>query len=337
MWSARRIDEWEDAKAAEDDSKKLPEPLVLGAREVFPDLDDDVGLTELARRSRALALDASDFYGVGPQPVDFQYRDGRLSFPSDVTTETEANNVAVARVVERGRNGPAAIILPHWNAEPGAYHQFANALGKVGITTVELTLPYHGERNRDGAGTSDYFLSSNLGRTIRSVRQGVLETRRVIDWLTGRGHGTIFVMGASLGSCVAGVTAAHDKRVRGSVLLLTAGDFADVVWTGLATTHIREGLEGDIELSKLKDIWSPISLFPFIPRLARRSHRLMIVSARRDRVVLPHLTSEFVDELRAAHANLRWRMLRCGHYSLGVFPFSWMTFAIVVGFLHSRR
>ena len=144
-------------------------------------------------------------------------------------------------------------------------------------------------------------------------------------------------MGASLGSCVAGLTAAHDERVKGSLLLLTAGDFADVVWTGRATRHIREGLQGGIQLSELKDIWSPISLFPFIPLLARPSHRLMLVSARRDKVVLPHLTTQFVDELRAANANLRWRLLRCGHYSLGVFPFSWMTLAMAVGFLRSRR
>lgn len=337
MWSAHAIKKWEDEKGAEEDSRKVPEPLVLGVREAFSNAGDDIGIAEFCRRSRKVTLDASSFYATGAKPTEFQYKDNELTFPSDIITETPSNNVVLARVAERKWSKSAAIILPHWNAESGGYQSFSDALGMIGVTAVELTLPYHGPRNREGAGISDYFLSSNVGRTIRSVRQGVLDTRRIIDWLTLRGYRSVFVIGASLGSCVAGLTGAHDERVRGSILLLTAGDFADVVWTGRATRHIREGLQNNLQLSQLEDIWSVISLSPFISRLGRPSHRLMILSARYDKVVLPNLTADFVSELREAHARVRWRVLNCGHYTLGAFPFSWMAFAAVAGFLCRGR
>lgn len=336
MWTARRIDRWEEAKAREDEPRKSPDPLTLGADAIFPGLDDDVGVAGLATRAEALSRDATAFYTPPPGPAAFRYADGALTFRSDVATETPANDIAFARIVERSPAGPAAVILPHWNAREGTYRSFADALAKVGVTTAELTLPYHGRRNRDGAVIADWFLSSNLGRTVRSVRQGVLDARRVVDWLEARGHRSIYVMGASLGSCVAGLTGAHDPRIAGSALLLTAGDFADVVWTGRATRHIRAGIEPEIGRDALKAIWSPISLFPYVPKLARPAHRMLIVSARRDRVVLPPLTAAFVDALDAARARLRCRELGCGHYSLGAFPYSWLTFATVARFLRGR-
>ena len=44
------------------------------------------------------------------------------------------------------------------------------------------------------------MVSANLGLTIRSCRQAVLEGRMVLDWLTQRGHQRIGVLGVSLGT-----------------------------------------------------------------------------------------------------------------------------------------
>jgi pimeloyl-ACP methyl ester carboxylesterase len=241
-----------------------------------------------------------------------------------------------ARVYEARRRAKAIIILPHWNSSLWSYRTIAGYLSRLGASAIELTLPYHGLRNRDGAAFSDYFLSANLGRTILSVRQAVLDTRAVIDWLYGRGYTDVGLIGISLGSCIAGLVAAHDRRVRCSALLLTAGDFGEVVWTGRATRHIRQGLEPAISLQELAKVWSIISTGTFAKEISRREHSTLIVSGVRDNVVKPYLTQRVVDQLRGFNARLEWKILGCGHYSLALFPFNVRAFVILVRFLYKN-
>ncbi|MBB4189334.1 esterase/lipase [Sinorhizobium terangae] len=76
------------------------------------------------------------------------------------------------------------------------------------------------------------MLSSNLGRTIQSVRQAVWDGRKLIRWLKSEDYREVSVLGMSLGSWVAGLIAAHDPGVSKASLFLTAGSLADMVWTG---------------------------------------------------------------------------------------------------------
>jgi hypothetical protein len=265
----------------------------------------------------------------------FKLEGNLLTFRSSINTETEANNIVRARIHSAKKPRRAVVILPHWNAPMWAYQKFGQYLARLGVTAVELCLPYQGERNRSGAPTSDHFLSANLGRTIRSVRQAVLDAKDVLDWLEESGHKTLGMIGVSLGSCIAGLVSAHDTRVTASALLLTAGDFAEVVWTGRATQHIRSGLAGGISLPELQQVWSIISTGTYVRQLARSGHRTLIISASRDRVVAPSLTRRFVEELRGAGGRPAWRILPCGHYSLALFPFSAMAFFLLARFLRA--
>ena len=276
------------------------------------------------------------FYSA-ENPHTYKFESDVLSFPSDVVTETAANNVVTAQV-HLGRNRRnAVILLPHWNAPTGAYRSFARHLVRFGLTAVELSLPYHGSRNRNGAAISDYFLSPNIGRTIRSVRQSVLDTKGVVDWLCQRGYRNIGLIGASLGSCVAGLVAAHDTRVCASALFLTAGDFGEVVWTGRATRHIKESLSKSIGEDELRDLWSIISTGTFVQALSRANHKTLIISGSRDQVVKPYLTRRFISELEDASAAYEWREIGCGHYSLAMFPFNIRTFALTLRFLNGAH
>jgi hypothetical protein len=53
-----------------------------------------------------------------------------------------------------------------------------------------------------------------------------------------------------------------------------------VVWEGLSTEHVRNGLEGNIELDQLRRIWLPISPLPYLERV--RDKRILLVYARYD-------------------------------------------------------
>jgi len=43
---------------------------------------------------------------------------------------------------------------------------------------------------------------------------------------------------------------------------------ADVVWTGLSTQHIRQGIESDIDLETLRDCWMAISPVNYMSKFA---------------------------------------------------------------------
>ena len=332
MWGTW-LDKWDEQKAAEDDGNKLASDMELGADLAFPAAAAAPTVGSMLELVKAHCADSLRFYSAPDHAYEFKLENGTLSFRSAIATETEANNIVTARVYPGRNRRDAVILLPHWNAPAGAYAPFAQNLVRFGLTAVELTLPYHGPRNRPGAVISDYFLSPNIGRTIRSVRQAVIDTKGVVDWLCQNGYRNIGLIGASLGSCVAGLAAAHDSRICTSALLLTAGDFGEVVWTGRATRHIAQSLSRSVDLDEIKGLWSIISTGTFARTFARADHKALIVSGTRDQVVKPYLTTRFISQLQDAAATYEWRKLSCGHYSMAMFPFSVLTFVLTLRFL----
>jgi len=71
----------------------------------------------------------------------------------------------------------------------------------------------------------------------------------------------------SLGSCYAFLASSHDLRLRVNVFNHCSTYFADVVWTGLSTQHIRSGIESDIDLERLREAWMAISPMHYMDRV----------------------------------------------------------------------
>ena len=212
------------------------------------------------------------------------------------------------------------VVFHHWNASSWN-RQIANFFSKRGITVVEIAMPYHFQRSRPGSPHADYMLSANLGQTIQSFRQAVLDGRKLSRWLKREGYRDISVLGMSLGSWVAGLVAAHDPAVLKASLFLTAGSLADMVWTGRATRAIRDSLEPEIGLADLRRAWGPLNLENCVDRLARPDLALQVVLAERDKVVLPELSTRFIQKLNDAGARPNILEMNCGHYSLALPPY----------------
>ena len=69
-----------------------------------------------------------------------------------------------------------------------------------------------------------------------------------------RATSSIGILGTSLGSCLSLLTAAHEPLIRAQALNHISPYFADVVWRGLSTTHVRAGLEGRSISSAAPDV-----------------------------------------------------------------------------------
>jgi hypothetical protein len=146
----------------------------------------------------------------------------------------------------------------------------------------------------------------------------------MVDWLLDRGYESVGILGTSLGSCIAFITAAHDSRIRAQACNHVSTQFADVVWRGLSTTHVAEGLRGKITLEELRRHWAVISPATYLDRLIGRKISTLIVWARYDLSFPPDLSQDFV--ARYARLGLPYRelVLPCGHYTTGKSPFKWM-------------
>ena len=181
---------------------------------------------------------------------------------------------------------------------------------------------------------ADYIVSANIGRTLQVCRQAVLDARRAVDWLEARGYERIGILGTSLGSCLALLTAAHDPRITTAALNHISPYFADVVWEGLSTAHVREGLDGAIDLALLRDVWMPISPAPYVERM--RGKHVLLVYARYDHSFPVRLSRQLVEDFRRRELDPEVFVLPCGHYSTGIAPFSWLDGYALVRFLTRR-
>jgi dienelactone hydrolase len=264
------------------------------------------------------------FYDA-PAINDYHLQDDTLRFPSAVTTPHEINNTVNVRVfpaeARPGQPRRAAIVLPQWNSDPEGHVGLCRLFARFGITALRLSLPYHDARKPADLERAEYIVSPNIGRTLQVNRQAVLDAKRTIDWATREGY-RVGIVGTSLGSCLSMLTMAHDPRVQVGAFNHVSPYFADVVWRGLSTRHVREGLETDVTLETLREFWMPISPWPFIDRV--RGRRILLVYATYDQTFPLDLSRRFINEFHARNVPHETAVLPCGHYTTGKAPFKFL-------------
>ena len=288
----------------------------------------------LERWAAAMLAESDRFYSLEPC-TDYALAAGVLTFPSAVQTPHAENNTVYARFFPsdsaRGRRR-AVLVLPQWNADAEGHVGLCHLLNRFGLSALRLSLPYHDNRKPAELRRADYIVSANIGRTMQVCRQAVLDARRAVAWLAQQGYESIGILGTSLGSCLSMLTAAHEPLIKAAALNHISPYFADVVWEGLSTAHVRDGLEGHIELEQLRRIWLPISPLPYLERV--RNKAILLVYARYDLTFPVRLSRMLVDEFRRLNIAHDLHVLPCGHYSTGVTPFKWIDGLTLCRFLN---
>jgi dienelactone hydrolase len=257
-----------------------------------------------------------------------------LRFTSPAHTPFPENNLVNARwFPARGKR--AIVLLPHWNSDALAYASLCRTLNLLGIAVLRLSMPYHDIRMPAEIKRADYAVSANIGRTLDACRQGVLDVRCCLDWLESQGYSRLGIVGTSLGSCYAFLAAAHDPRIRVAAFNHASTYFADVVWHGQSTRHIREGLEAQLNVERLRELWSAVSPMSFFRQFARWPKKSLVIYARYDMTFLPEFSQEVVQEFRAHHLDHKVVVLPCGHYTTGETPYKYMDGWHIASFLRT--
>jgi hypothetical protein len=260
--------------------------------------------------------------------------DQLLAFPSAFTTPHAENNTVYARYFPaRQARGPraAVLVLPQWNADPSGHVGLCRLLALSGLSALRLTLPYHDQRMPPELRRADYIVSSNVARTVQVCRQAVLDARRAVAWLAAQGCDRVGILGTSLGSCLALLTTAHEPLLKAQALNHISPYFADVVWRGISTRHVRDGLEGHIDLDLLRALWKPISPKWYLDRV--RDRKTLLVSARYDLTFPFDLSTDLVREFEGRGIPHDLAVLACGHYSTGRAPFKYIDGWVLTRFL----
>ena len=307
------------------DDNRIVRPFAWGLEFISDHVNGDDPRVLLNEHTRRAMADSENFYSL-PQINDYELTGDRLTWTSAVRTPSAENNIVRARLFRpkkerKNRPRAAVVVLPQWNAQPDSHVEACRIFNGLGMAALRLTLPYHQERRPPEIERAEYLVSSNIGRTIQSMRQAVLDTRGAVRWLKQQGYERIGILGTSIGSCTAFLAFAHDEDINVGTFNHVSGYFADVVWEGISTRHVREGIEPHLTIEELREFWNPISPVPFIPRLLRMQRRPMrFIAARYDLTFPVDMSKRVIEEVKSLGIDLDVVWLPCGHYTTGEMP-----------------
>jgi dienelactone hydrolase len=332
---------WEQELAAVSKSDRLVRPFEWGEDWIDELSAINAQLTaephhRVSQWVDAIMRDTDAFYT--PEPARYTFtkapdivrasgEEGVLTFTSGFATPHPENNTVVCRYfapnpIKRAKAGSprrAVVVLAQWNSDPDGHIGLCKILQRLGIASLRISLPYHDARMPPELTRADYIVSSNIVRTLQVCRQAVRDVRLALWWLRDQGYARLGLLGTSLGSCLSYLTTSHEPLVLAQALNHVSPFFGDVVWRGLSTEHVREGLEGHVDIDQLRDLWRPISPWSFIDRL--RDRRTLMVYAKYDLTFPVDLSLKLIEELRTRGIPLEVAVLPCGHYSTGAAPF----------------
>jgi Prolyl oligopeptidase family len=247
-----------------------------------------------------------------------------LTFSSAIASPWPENNRVHAQFFQARRSGPAVVVLAQWNSRWEEQQNVCHWLNQLGITAIKLSLPYHDRRAIPGHPRADHLCGPNIGLTLQANRQAVLDVKRTLRWLERQGYDRLGIIGTSVGSCLAFLTITHEPALRAGAFLHVSTYFGDVLAAGLTTSNVWQTLRHEMSRDDVRHYFSPISPYPYIRRLHGTRKKILAISGRYDPTFPNELTNQFLSAIRSDGVAFEDLSLPCGHYSLGVSPFSYI-------------
>ncbi|HEX9961631.1 MAG TPA: hypothetical protein VGB00_11895 [Pyrinomonadaceae bacterium] len=316
---------------------RVVRPFEWGTEFITETENDDDPRRIFREYSQKVLANSDEFFHL-PEITDYRLDDRQLTWTSTIETPSIENNTAYAQLFPHAENKKSAVVvLPHWNAKAKSYFDLCKVFNRVGVTALRLTLPYHEERMPPELDRADYLVAPNVGRTLQSLRQSVVDTRAAVRWLKQQGYEKVGVVGTSIGSCVGFFAFAHDSTIDAGVFNHVSGYVADVVWQGLSTYHVKEGIGNNVSLDELREFWLPISPMVYMDKLAAMPPRPQrYIYTLYDLTFPVDLSRRMMKALREHGIEHSTVKIPCGHYTLGEKPWVYLDGWKIVSFLRKH-
>ncbi len=241
----------------------------------------------------------------------------RLQFPSPIESATPENNTVHAEYyLPRGKGPfPGVIVLDITGGDQSLSRNLATFLAQKGIAGLFVQMAYYGPRRPPGSKLR--LLTPDINHTLAAVRQTVLDLRVATAWMESRPEldaKRLGIMGTSLGSFLAALTAEMEPKLGRVVVLLGGGGFADGYYDHPKAARYRkiyEALGGTKE--KLAEIIAPAD--PLTCAANLKTHKLLILAGKRDDIVPPKMA----EALWKASGQQKIVWYDCTHYGAIVY------------------
>jgi dienelactone hydrolase len=236
----------------------------------------------------------------------------RVTFPSAVESPHKENNTVHAEYYRPVGDGPfpAIIVLDITGGDQRLSRSLSSHLAQRGIACLFVQMAYYGPRRPPGSNLR--LLSTDLNHTFAAIRQTVLDLRLAAAWLEARREvdgKRLGILGTSLGSFMAALTAECEPRLGRVALLLGGGGLVDGYWDHPQVAPYRktyEQLGGSKEA--IKKILAPVDPLTKADNLKKR--RLLMLAGRKDQVVPPRMAQALWEA--SGRQKIYW--YDCGHY-----------------------
>ena len=326
-WYAQRVRRYEQMRFDQEPRRRIL-PFAWGLEHIGGNADDPSPRAFLDCYVEHAVKHSDEWYA--PAARDCALSDNVLTFTSPIASPWPENNRVHAQLFPaalRGNGsgrGPAVIVLAQWNARWEEQQNVCRWLNRLGITAVKMSLPYHDRRAIPGHPRADHLVGPNIGLTMQAGRQAVVDVRCTLRWLEQQGYRPLGVLGTSIGSAIGFITMCHEPALRAGAFLHASTYFGEVVSHGLTTKNVWESLQAGVSREDLRRYWSPISPFPYIARLRGAGTKILLITGRYDPTFWPEFTDALLEKLRGEQIEFENLSLPCGHYSMGVAPFSYI-------------
>jgi dienelactone hydrolase len=240
-----------------------------------------------------------------------------VRFPSPVKTPHAENNTVHAEYYRPRGDGPfpCVIVLDITAGDQSVSRMIAAHLAQNGIAGLFVQMAYYGPRRPPGSKLR--LLSPDVPHTIDAIRQTVLDLRRATAWMASRPEidaGRLGIMGTSLGSFVASLTAEMEPRLSRVGVLLGGGGFVEAYYNDPRAAPYRRiwELTGGTK-EKVARMLAPVD--PITCAANLKKHRLLILAAKRDDIVPPSMA----EALWQASGRQKIVWYDCTHYGAVAF------------------
>jgi dienelactone hydrolase len=241
----------------------------------------------------------------------------RLRFPSPVVSPCPENNTVYAEYYRPKGKGPfpGVIVLDITAGDQSLSRAIATYLAQHRIAGLFVQMAYYGPRRPPGSDLR--LLSPDIDHTLEAVRQTVLDLRRATAWMEARPEldpKRIGIMGTSLGSFLAALTAEMEPKLGRVAVLLGGGGFVEAFYDdprGAGLRKLWEAVGGTKEL--LAELIAPVDPLTCAANLKNR--KVLMLAGKRDEIVPPRMARALWEA--SGRQQIVW--FDCTHYGAALY------------------